>query len=217
MKYYPIQLNIEGRPCMVIGGGEVGERKVFRLLECGAQVTVISKTMTPPLETLRGKGRIACIEAVYEAGQIDGAFLVIGATDDEAVNDRICKDCRHKGIMVNIVDDPARCDFILPALCERGDLSITVSTAGKSPALAKQISRELAGIYGEEYAVLVRIMGALRERVVAAGRPPDENREIFENLLQSPILSAIKENRWEQVRQIVLDVAGIDADLSGGG
>lgn len=216
MKYYPIYLNIDGRPCTVIGGGEVGERKVFRLLECGAQVTVISKTMTSPLEKLRVEGRIICIESAYEARQIDGAFLVIGATDDEAVNDRIYKDCRQKGIMVNIADDPARCDFILPALCERGDLSITISTAGKSPALAKQISRELAVIYGEEYTVLVSIMGRLRD-LVTVGRKPDESKKVFEALLSSPILSAIKENRWDQVRQIIRDVAGIDVDLSEGG
>jgi precorrin-2 dehydrogenase/sirohydrochlorin ferrochelatase len=212
MKYYPLYVNIEDKPCIVIGGGEVGERKVLRLLECGARVTVVSKAVTPALQILQDENRIHCIRAEYEPGQVTGAFLVIGATDQDAVNKKISADCRQEGIMVNIVDDPICCDFILPSLCERGDLSIAVSTGGKSPALAKKIRQDLEKTYGAEYAVLLKIMGHLRERIVAVGRPSDENRDIFEALLQSPILEEISQERWDRVKRIIRDIAGVDMD-----
>jgi precorrin-2 dehydrogenase / sirohydrochlorin ferrochelatase len=217
MKYYPIYIKIEGKPCTVIGGGEVGERKVVRLLECGAQVTVLAQVITPALRALRDEGRIRCIHEPYEPKHLTDAFLVIGATDRDDVNAKIAADCRGKGIMVNIVDDPGRCDFILPSLFEQGDLSIAVSTAGKSPALAKRIRRELETAYGAEYAVLLQIMGTLREIIMAAGRPSVDNRTLFEALLDSPILEEIRQQRWDRVRQMIKDISGIDLDLPEGG
>jgi precorrin-2 dehydrogenase / sirohydrochlorin ferrochelatase len=217
VKYYPIYVNIEDKDCIVIGGGDVGERKVLRLLDCGARVTVVSEILTPALQVLRDERRIRSIHASYEPGQVEDAFLVIGATDQDAVNERIAADCRQKGVMVNIVDDPDRCDFILPSLCEQGDLSIAISTGGKSPALAKKIRRELERTYGPEYALLLNIMGDLRGIVKAAGRPSDDNRNLFENLLQSPILEAIRHEQWERVRQIIRDVTGVETNLSGKG
>lgn len=212
MKYYPIFVNLEGRACTVIGGGEVGERKVSRLLACGAHVTVISQVITPGLKALREKGRICFIEAAYTAEQLAGAFLVIGATDQQAINETIFRDCRRLGIMVNIVDDPARCDFILPSLHEQGDLSIAVSTSGKSPALAKKIRHELEQVYGGEYSLLLEILGNLRPRIVAAGQPADDNRLIFQALVESPILDAIRNKQWDKVQEIVKRTTGLDID-----
>ncbi len=217
MKYYPIYMDIAGKSCIVIGGGEVGERKVLRLLEYGARVTVVSKALTPTLKILREGNSIHCIDDVYATDQLTGAFLVIGATDQDAVNQRISEDCRHKGIMVNIVDNPVLCDFILPSLCERGDLSIAVSTGGKSPALARRIRQDMEKAYGEEYAVLLEIMGDLRDKVIAAGRSSADNRDIFEALLQSTILEEIREERWAEVKRIVRDITGVDAEMPGKG
>ncbi len=108
---------------------------------------------------MQGEGRIVHRETDYEEALIRGAFLVIGATDSDAVNGRIAMDARALGIPVNIVDDPARCDFILPSVVERGDLAIAVSTGGKSPALAKKLRTELEDAYGPEYAILLRDPG----------------------------------------------------------
>lgn len=216
MKYYPIYIRLEGKSCTVIGGGEVGERKALRLLECGARVTVVAEVITPALKTLRDEGRIRCIHSAYESGHVADAFLVIGATDRDDVNGRIAEDCRSKGVLVNIVDDPGRCEFILPSLFEQGDLSIAVSTSGKSPALAKRIRQELALQYGGEYAFLLRIMGALREQITAAGRPAAENRAIFEALLDSPLLEEIRRQRWDRVRRMIRDISGVTLDLSEG-
>lgn len=202
---------------MVIGGGEVAQRKVLRLLDCGASVIVVSKIVTPLLQNLREQRRLRHIEAEYEAGQLDGIFLAIGATDHNAVNEQIFMDCRRKGVLVNIVDDPARCDFILPSLCEHGDLSIAVSTGGKSPALAKKIRTELEACYGPEYALLLDLLGEIRQKVIAVGRSSDENREVFEALVQSPILEELRAKRWDKVENLVETITGLDMNLSEGG
>ena len=174
----------------------MAERKVERLLACGARVEVVGKTLTPLLAAWKGEGRIVHREADYEDSRLAGASLVIGATDNEAVNGRIARDARARGIPVNIVDDPARCDFILPSVVERGDLLIAVSTGGKSPALARKLREELEEAYGPEYAILLEILGELREKVIAAGRPSAENRERFAAVVRSEILDHIRRKEW---------------------
>jgi len=213
MRYYPIFMNISGRLCVVVGGGNVAERKVGRLLACGARVEVVGKDLTPELEGLRRAGAIFHRDADYDGAHIRGAFLVIGATDDDEVNERIALDARALGIPVNIVDDPARCDFILPSLVERGDLSLAVSTGGKSPALAKKLRRELEAAYGPEYAVLLEIMGELREKVIARGRSSDENRALFEAVVQSDILDKIRAGQWGLVAELILEMTGVELEV----
>ena len=112
MRYYPIGLDILDRRCLVVGGGEVGQRKAERLLECGARVTVVGRELTPGLEGLVREGRIGHIAADYAEDHLEGAFLVIGATDDRAVNDRIFGDARRRRVLANIVDDPGRCELL---------------------------------------------------------------------------------------------------------
>jgi len=152
-------------------------------------------------------------ETDYEETLIRGAFLVIGATDNDAVNGRIAKDARALGILVNIVDEPARCDFILPSIVERGDLSIAVSTGGKSPALAKKIRMELDALYGPEYSTLLEIMGKLREKMIAEGRPSAENRGRFEAVVTSGILDHIRAKRWKEVEALILERTGIEMEV----
>ena len=138
---------------------------------------------------------------------------MIGATDDEAVNGRIARDARALGIPVNIVDDPARCDFILPSIVERGDLSIVVSTGGRSPALAKKIRRELETVYGPEYAILLEILGELRGKVIAGGRSSDENRASFEAVVSSEILDHIRARRWGDVKDLIRRLTGVEMEV----
>jgi precorrin-2 dehydrogenase / sirohydrochlorin ferrochelatase len=135
LKYYPIFLDIRDKKCVIVGGGEIAARKAERLLDCGAKVFVISPKLSPALAALKEKNIICHIAAEYTGDFIHGAALIIGATDDEKTNAMISLDARNKGIPVNIVDDPTRCDFILPSLVQRGDLAITIGTDGKSPAL----------------------------------------------------------------------------------
>ncbi len=213
MPYYPLFLDISRRRCVVIGGGKVAERKVERLLACGARVEVVGKVLTPALVALKKNGRIVHHETDYEKALIRGAFLVIGATDNDAVNGRIAEDARALDILVNIVDEPARCDFILPSIVERGALSIAVSTGGKSPALAKKLRMELDALYGPEYAILLEIMGKLREKMIAEGRPSAENRERFEAVVTSGILDHIRTKRWKEVEALIMERTGIEMEV----
>lgn len=213
MKYYPLCLDISGKRCIVVGGGHVAERKVERLLACSALVEVVGKALTPILAAWKGEGRIVYREADYEDSCLSGASLVIGATDDEAVNARIAKDARILGIPVNIVDDPEQCDFIIPSVVERGDLLIAVSTAGKSPALSKKLRQEMEATYGPEYAVLLDILGELRGRVMAGGRSSAENRECFTAVVRSDILDDIRHKAWAKVKEKIRMLTGVDMEV----
>jgi precorrin-2 dehydrogenase/sirohydrochlorin ferrochelatase len=213
MKYYPISLDISNRRCVVVGGGEVAERKVCRLLDSGAEVTVVSETFTPALRALGKDGKIRLIARAYAAPLIEGAFLVFGTTDDEAVNEAVFRDARQKNIPVNIADDPKRCDFILPSLLEEGSLQIAVSTGGKSPALARRIRLELEALYGPEYAPFLEILGELRKRVLSKGLPQSENKEIFDALIRSEILEKIRGNEWDGVGRLILKITGEKLNL----
>jgi precorrin-2 dehydrogenase/sirohydrochlorin ferrochelatase len=174
----------------------------------------VDRTLTPGLEALVREGRIRHVAADYGEALLKGAFLVIGATDDRAVNDRIFRDARRRKVLANIVDDPGRCDFVLPALCRQGDLVITVATGGRSPALAKKLRRELEERYGPEYGVLLKIMGELRGRIIERGEGSDENRATFEALVDSDILERIRRGHWRKVGQAVKELAGVDLDLA---
>lgn len=213
VKYYPIYLDILKKRCVVIGGGNVAERKIERLLSCGARVEVVGKTLTPLLAAWRDEGRIVHRDTDYEASCLSGATLVIGATDDDAVNESISRDARARGIPVNIVDDPVRCDFILPSIVERGDLMIAISTAGKSPALAKKLREDLEKVYGTEYAVLLDILGELRGKVIAAGHSCSENKERFEAVVRSEILDDIRRKEWKRVEETIRRLTGIAMEV----
>jgi len=214
MEYYPISLDVSGKRCVVVGGGRVAVRKVERLLDCGAEVVVVSRDLAPELADWKSEGRIVHREAEYDAASLDGAFLVIGATDRDAVNAAVSRDARARGLLVNIVDEPARCNFILPSLHRQGDLVITVSTGGKSPALAKKLREELARLYGPEYGALADILGALRERIRARGRPVEENKACFDAVVRSDILDLIRRRDAGAVRERILRLTGEDLPVS---
>ena len=213
MKYYPVNLDMTNKRCVVVGGGDIAERKVERLLECGAQVTVVSKSLTPVLKTRKKTGQMDHIDRDYEDQALDGAFMVIGATDRNDVNERISKDAMARGLLVNIVDDPDRCNFILPSLVQQGDLSIAISTGGKSPALAKKLRKELEKQYGPEYQTLLVIMGILRKRILAGDQRAADNKAVFEDLVHSDILQAIREKDRGRVNTIIRDLTGISMDV----
>ena len=213
MKYYPVNLDMTNKRCVVVGGGDIAERKVERLLECGAQVTVVSKSLTPVLKARKKTGQMDHIDRDYEDQALDGAFMVIGATDRNDVNERISKDAMTRGLLVNIVDDPDRCNFILPSLVQQGDLSIAISTGGKSPALAKKLRKELEKQYGPEYQTLLVIMGILRKRILAGDQRAADNKAVFEDLVHSDILQAIREKDRGRVNTIIRDLTGISMDV----
>ena len=194
MKYYPINLDICNKTCVVVGGGTVGTRKVETLLNCGAKVTVISPEITPRLQTLLNENKIKIKKRAYESLDLSDAFLVIGATDNEQLNRQIHGDAEKRNMLCNIADRPKSCNFILPSIIQRGDLVFTISTSGKSPAYAKHLRQTLEGLFGEEHAVFLRLMGKIREKLLKEDHEPEFHKPIFEKLIADDLVEKIKQN-----------------------
>ena len=165
---YPVALDLEGRPCVVIGGGVVGQHKVLGLLEAGARVRLIAEQPTPALNEMAGAGRIELVRRGYIPGDLAEAYLAIAATDDPFVNAVIHAEAREARVLFNAVDDARHCDFAAPSVLRRGDLTISVSTGGRAPALAKRLGSQLAEQFGPEWAELVDVLAAARGEVLAA-------------------------------------------------
>jgi precorrin-2 dehydrogenase/sirohydrochlorin ferrochelatase len=174
----------------------------------------VSRSLTPGLEDRKKADTIEHIDADYEKKTLRGAFMVIGATDRDDVNAQVSQDALSLGILVNIVDDPDRCNFILPSLVQQGDLSIAVSTGGKSPALARKIREDLQRQYGPEYKSLLAIMGSLRKKIIAQGHATEANKAVFEALVRSDILQAIRDGNRGLVKKLTRDISGIEIDVS---
>ncbi len=216
LKYYPVFLDISGEKCVIVGGGRVAERKAGRLFSCGAHVVVIARKATALLEEMNREGKIVLVASDYDRSALDGAFLAFAATNDAAVNRQVAMDARAAGVLANVADAPDRCDFIVPSVVERGELTIAVSTGGSSPAVARKIRKELETLYGEEYSELLRIMGKLRETIIAEGRDSDENREKFELLAGSDILDCIREGRMADADAIIERLTGVGMEVKKG-
>jgi precorrin-2 dehydrogenase / sirohydrochlorin ferrochelatase len=208
MKYYPVNLDIRGRKCLVVGGGDVGTRKVIMLVKCGAKVTVVSPVISSKLMDLSAKGIIQIKLREYCSSDVNDMFLIIGATSDEKVNLRISKDAEQKNLLCNIADVPKACNFILPAIVTRGDLIIAISTSGNSPAFAKKLRENLEKQFGEEYAILLNLMGAIRKKLLAQAHEPEAHKHLFEQLLDAKILDMIREKKIEDINILLLKTLG---------
>lgn len=208
MRYYPIHLDIKGKQCLVVGGGPVGTRKAITLLNCGAVVTVISPRATETLNELAEAGSITFQKRSYRATDLKNVFLVIGATDDETLNHRISTDADSQNILCNIADRPAACNFILPSIVHRGDLVITISTSGKSPALAKKLRKNLERQFGDEYADLLRLMGAIREKLLRQEHEPEAHKHLFNQLLDNGLLEMIREGKKDHINRLLENTLG---------
>jgi siroheme synthase-like protein len=169
LAYYPIFLNISRKKCVVVGGGRVALRKVRALLEYGAGVEVISPDPCPELIELAKSGRIHILHRHYQPGDLQKAVIAIAATDNSALNQQVIKEAKGKAVLVNVIDEPENSDFIVPSYVRRGSMTIAVSTAGKSPALARKIRTRLEKELGDEYASLVRLIGEVRAEVKRQG------------------------------------------------
>lgn len=182
----------EKKNCLVVGGGGVGTRKVKTLLECGANVTVVSPFATEKLAKMAEDHKITWHKRSYEASDLDGTFLVIGATDDEILNMQISQDAEKQNKLCNIADRPEVCNFILPAIVQKDDLIIAISTSGLSPAFAKKLRKDLEKQFGNEYVIFLKIMGAIRKRLLSEKHEHEAHKPIFEKLVYSNLLEHIR-------------------------
>jgi len=167
--YYPIFLNIGGKRCVVVGGGQVALRKVRALLEHRADVEVISPDLCPELSQLAESGEINVLNREYQTGDLKDVLIAIAATDDDQTNLKVAEEARRNAVLVNVVDDAENSNFILPSYVRRGDVTIAISTAGRSPALARKIRTKLEEDFGDEYASLALLIAEVRAEVKRQG------------------------------------------------
>jgi len=173
---YPVALTLSGRPCLVVGGGAVAARKVDALVEAGARVTVVSPWLCTALLALAADGHFRWWPREYAAGDAEGYFLAIVATDDRSVNAGVAREARAQGVLVNCADDPAHCDFVLPAVVRRGPLTVAVSTGGASPFMARLVREEIEALLPEDYAALVQVVAEARRTLRDRGLSVDAER-----------------------------------------
>jgi precorrin-2 dehydrogenase len=192
---YPAFLDLNGKTCVLIGGGRVAERKCMSLLKAGASVMVISPGLVSGLRMLKEKGRITHIPRAYARGDIGSAFLVVAATDSEETNRQVAEEAQELGKLLNVVDTPSLCSFIVPSVFTRGLLTIAISTGGASPGLAREIRKELQGLYGPGFSKQLKALSDIRK--TAMDEIPDKKER--GRLLKEEAVKALKRSRTKKM------------------
>ncbi len=204
MAYIPIFLDVTGRECMVVGGGEVAARKVESLLQAGAKVKVVSPSLSPQLSAVVAGGLVTHVARHYQPGDMSGCVIVYAATDDPKLQRDLVAEARALRILINVIDVPELCTFISPAVVNRGDLQIAISTGGASPAFAARLRRTLEDQFGTEYALTLEVLRAARRRLHADEIAPADRMRRLKELADSALPDAIAAG----------DVAAIDRILA---
>ena len=207
MSYFPIYLDMSRRRCLVIGGGAVAERKIAALLETGAEVTVLAPDVTDAVAGLSKQNAIRFTARCYEAGDLDGFELAFVATDDPQVNAAVYREGRSRGVWVNSADDPARCDFILPSVLRRGDLTVAVSTGGTSPALARTVREELELYFTQEYESLAKLAAEVRKEL--SNRSITVPFETWRRALSGEVRQLLMHSDFTRAKSHLLEELGI--------
>jgi precorrin-2 dehydrogenase/sirohydrochlorin ferrochelatase len=197
--YYPAMLDIFGRNALVVGAGRVGEGKIRGLLDAGARVRVVSLEATEQVQGWAREGRVDLQLRPYQSSDLEDCFLVIAATENHATNVRVFGDAEERQMLCNVVDVPRLCNFILPSIMRRGDLAIAVSTAGASPALARKIRLSTEERYGEEYALVLELLGSLREELKQRYPDPHDRKILFERIVYSDLIEMVRAGDNESI------------------
>ncbi len=204
---YPVNLSVEGTPCVVVGAGVVAAGKIENLLACGANLTVIAPDACGAVEGWAEAGRITLLRKPYETGDLDGAFLAVTATDDPAVNHQVYLDGEAARVLVNSADDPANCRFTLPSIVRRGDLTITISTRGRSPALAKFMRRHVGQAVPAEYEQVLEVLAAVRDELRSRRVATEPLGRLWQRPLDDgTLLDLVREGRVREARALLLDL-----------
>ena len=206
MAYYPVFLDMTHKPALVVGGGEVAERKVQSLLDVEAKVYLISRKLSFELKVKIEDKKVTFLAAEFSPELLDGMFLVIAATDDNHTNSWVAAEAKRRGILVNVVDQPEQCTFIVPSVVRRADLVVAISTSGKSPALARKLRERLEQEFGPEYGDFLALMGRIRERVLELKIPQKERKALFQRLVDSPLLDYHKQGKIGAIRGMLMDL-----------
>ncbi len=206
MAYYPVFLELQGRPCLVIGGGREGQRKVEGLLAAGGRVTVVAPELTPELARRLAAGEIACEQREYREGDLEGYELCVVATDNGEVNARVAAEGKRRRVWVNAADDPASCDFILPSVIRRGPITIAASTGGGSPALARRLREELEAYLTEEMPALADLLAEVRAELHSRGIAPSP--DVWQQAIDEELRVLLAQGKYRQAKARVLEALG---------
>jgi len=198
--YYPAFIDLENKKTVVVGGGKVAERKILGLLDTGAKVTVVSPGITKRIEREKQKGRLRHICRAYRKSDLKKAFLVIAATDDRDVNERVSRDAP---CLVNVVDVPKLCNFIVPSTMQRGPLTIAVSTGGVSPALARSLRKELEKIYGCEFSGYLKTLQKIRAQAMTMIKDGKKRAGFLKAVASENMLKLLKEKGCSEAGKAV--------------
>src|SRR6266487_4156611 len=208
-RYYPIMLDVRGRPALVIGGDGVAAEKAAALCASGAQVTVMNAEFCPELLAMAEQGAITLRQKAYETGDLAGAFVVVAAvTYDPQLAEAIWNEGQERGQLVNIVDVPARCNFIVPSILRRGQLTIAVSTEGASPSLSKRIRQRLEGLFPAAYDTYMQLAVVARTHLRQHGISYAQRDDFFGEFFNSDILTLLEEDNASQALAITVELLG---------
>lgn len=214
MALYPINLNISGQLCVVIGGGAVATRKTSSLLCCDARVRVISPEISAGIQQFADQDQLEWIPRGYIPGDLQEATLAFALTDRPEVQSQIAIEAKEHGIPINIGDNPEACTFHTAATIRQGDLLISISTGGGSPALAAAIRKELELHYGPEYSELVKLLSEIRNRTIGQSSSQEQHKALVEKILQTNVLSLLKNKEWQRLRALMIEILPQDMNVN---
>jgi siroheme synthase-like protein len=203
LPYYPIFIDVEDHDVVIIGGGEVCARKAETMMRYGARVTIVSPEFTPEIEGWGGEGKLTLRRKRYESSDLEGASIVIASTDDTRVNEQVAADARARKVPVNVVDVTPLCEFIVPAIIEKGSVTIAVSTGGKSPALARTLKEDLIRTVGPEYAEVNDLLGSLRDGAKQVLPTDADRKRFFDAIIAAGILDMLRNGERDEARATV--------------
>jgi siroheme synthase-like protein len=206
MGYYPIFVEMAGRPCLVVGGGNVAEGKAHGLLAAGASLTIVAPSLTPGLTAMVQSGVVRHLAREYKEGDPEGFAACFVATDDGAVNARVASDCRRLGVWVNAADDPENCDFILPSVVRQGDVVVAASTGGASPALARRLREDLTAFLSDDYAPLAELLASVRAELKE--RDVLVDGDTWQSAVDARFRALVAQRRLDEARERLLQGLG---------
>src|SRR5579875_2325583 len=214
--FYIACLKLKGRRCLVVGGGDVGLEKVEGLLACDADVTLVAPEAIDALAELAAEGSIRWEQREYEPADLEGCLIAIAATGDTDVNIRVFEDAEARAMLVNVVDVPPLCNFILPAIVRTGPLAVAISTAGASPALAKRMKREIAALFGEPYATLAILLNEARGWAKATLPTYQARKRFFESIVngEPDPVALLRAGDVQRVRELIEDAMAAHAPVA---
>ncbi|HSY52485.1 MAG TPA: bifunctional precorrin-2 dehydrogenase/sirohydrochlorin ferrochelatase [Thermoanaerobaculia bacterium] len=201
--YYPIYIDIEDRAVLIVGGGTVCARKAETMMRYGARVTIVSPEITGEIAAWEGDGALAVRRKLYSEADLEGASIVIASTDDQCVNARVARDCRRRRIPVNVVDVTHLCEFIVPAIIEKGSIQIAISTGGKSPALARTLKEDMQRMIGPEYAAVNDLLGTLRKSAKSVLPTDIDRKRFFDGIIAAGVLEMLRDGRRREAFEAV--------------